>query len=82
MSKSSNMEAYLHTLQPTRSTAMAQGKCVVCGGDASTFKDDISAKEYTISGLCQECQDIAFAPYDEEEEDPCNEQDWRADRWE
>jgi len=74
------MEAYLHTLQPTRSTAMAQGKCVSCGGDASEFKDDISAKEYTISGLCQECQDEAFAPYDEEEEDPCNEQDWRADR--
>ena len=70
------MEAYLHTLQPTRSTAMAQGKCVVCGGDAIEFKDDISAKEYTISGLCQECQDEAF----EEEEDPCNEQDWRADR--
>jgi len=55
---------------------MAQGKCVVCGGDASTFKDDISAKEYTISGLCQECQDEAF----EEEEDQYNEQDWRADR--
>ena len=70
------MEAYLHTLQPTRSTAMAQGKCVVCGGDASEFKDDISAKEYTISGLCQQCQDEVF----EEEEDPCNEQDWRADR--
>ena len=74
------MEEYLHTLQPTRSTAMAAKKCVVCAGDASEFKDEISAKEYTISGLCQECQDIAFAPYDEEEEDPCNEQDWRADR--
>jgi hypothetical protein len=48
---------------------MAAKKCVVCAGDASEFKDDISAKEYTISGLCQECQDEAFAPYDEDEED-------------
>ena len=67
MTKSIEMEEYLHTLQPTRSTAMAQAKCVVCGGGAMEFNDDISAKEYTISGLCQECQDEAFAPYDEEE---------------
>ena len=74
------IEAYLHTLQPTRATAMANQQCVVCGCHAGWFKDDISAKEYTISGLCQSCQDEAFAPYDEEEEDPCNEQDWRNDR--
>ena len=67
MTKSIEMEEYLHTLQPTRSTAMANQQCVVCGGGAMEFKDDISAKEYTISGLCQECQDEAFAPYDEEE---------------
>jgi len=24
------------------------------------FKDDLSAKEYLISGLCQECQDSVF----------------------
>lgn len=28
--------------------------------DASTFRDDLSRKEYTISGLCQECQDDIF----------------------
>ena len=70
------MEAYLVGLAPNRHTAMAQGKCVLCAADASTFKDDISAKEYTISGLCQECQDEAF----DEEEDQFNDQDWRADR--
>jgi uncharacterized CHY-type Zn-finger protein len=74
--KSPEMEAYLHTLQPTRATAMANQQCVVCGCLAGWFKDDISAKEYTISGLCQSCQDEAF----DEEEDQCNEQDWRADR--
>jgi hypothetical protein len=29
------------------------------------FKDEISAVEYGISGMCQACQDIAFAPTEE-----------------
>ncbi len=81
MSKSPQIEAYLSTIIPHRELYMSHQRCVSCGCHADSFKDDISAKEYTISGLCQECQDEAFAPYDEEEEeDPCNEQDWRADR--
>lgn len=35
-------------------------KCTFCGQDAKEFKDDISEKEYHISGLCQECQDDVF----------------------
>lgn len=31
-----------------------------CGGPATEFKDGLSRKEYTISGLCQNCQDIVF----------------------
>lgn len=31
-----------------------------CGGRADKFKDAASAREYTISGLCQECQDKFF----------------------
>jgi hypothetical protein len=31
-----------------------------CGGNATEFKDAISAKEYSISGLCQKCQDSFF----------------------
>lgn len=31
-----------------------------CGGPASIFDNDLSAKEYTISGLCQKCQDRVF----------------------
>lgn len=32
-----------------------------CGGPASQFKDDLSRREYQISGLCQKCQDEVFA---------------------
>lgn len=35
-------------------------KCVMCGGDASEFKDELSKKEYRISGMCQKCQDDFF----------------------
>jgi len=31
-----------------------------CGGPANEFKDEISRHEYTISGLCQKCQDSIF----------------------
>ena len=34
--------------------------CVFCGKEAKTFRDDLSLKEYTISGLCQSCQDDVF----------------------
>jgi hypothetical protein len=29
--------------------------------EAFMFRDSISAEEYTISGLCQACQDVLFA---------------------
>jgi hypothetical protein len=37
-----------------------QDKCCSCGGPATEFKDDISRREFSISGLCQTCQDGVF----------------------
>jgi hypothetical protein len=31
-----------------------------CGGPATSFKDNLSQREYSISGLCQKCQDKFF----------------------
>ena len=31
-----------------------------CGKPTRGFRDDLYAKEYTISGLCQSCQDEVF----------------------
>lgn len=38
------------------------GICVACHGPVKEddFKTRISQKEYTISGMCQECQDKTF----------------------
>ena len=34
--------------------------CVTCGGAARKFRNELSEKEYTISGMCQPCQDFTF----------------------
>jgi hypothetical protein len=41
--------------------------CVACGKPAVEFSDELSRREFSISGLCQECQDRIFN-YDEEDE--------------
>jgi hypothetical protein len=39
------------------------GECPTCGKRGLLdFRDDLSRREHDISGLCQDCQDIYFAP--------------------
>jgi len=42
--------------------AKEKGICVTCGTkiEMGDFKDQLSIKEYGISGLCQKCQDDTF----------------------
>jgi hypothetical protein len=40
--------------------AKAGVQCVSCGKAATEFRDQLSRKEYGISGLCQACQDEIF----------------------
>ena len=35
-------------------------KLIIMSDDPSTFKDQLSYKEFTISGMCQQCQDDIF----------------------
>lgn len=44
----------------SRVGAVAEASCVTCSGEASEFRDSLSQKEYTISGMCQTCQDSVF----------------------
>lgn len=50
-----------------RRESIRQGICPMCNEPADVFRDSLSRKEYMISGLCQGCQDIAFAEPDDEE---------------
>ena len=47
-----------------RTTAIHNNMCIKppigCGKPITGFKDALSEKEYTISGLCQACQDSVF----------------------
>ena len=45
----------------SRTLAVAGKSCVSCGKPATDFRDDLSRKEFGISGLCQRCQDEFFA---------------------
>ena len=43
-----------------RKRVVALAGCIQCNDDALSFKDDLSRREYEISGLCQTCQDNFF----------------------
>lgn len=43
-----------------------EGYCNWCGKKCGVFKDELSRREYSISALCQECQDKIFIDPDEE----------------
>lgn len=36
------------------------GKCPFCKKEVGEFRDALSRKEFSISGLCQKCQDKVF----------------------
>lgn len=44
----------------TRSESIASNTCATCGGEAKEFCDELSQKEYSISGMCQKCQDEVY----------------------
>jgi hypothetical protein len=44
----------------SRVGAVHEASCVMCGGEARVFRDDLSRKEYAISAMCQDCQDKVF----------------------
>ena len=56
-----------------RATVIKEGKCLTCDEahdlKATSFRDDISRKEYSISGMCQCCQDDVFGVSDEDDDE-------------
>ena len=66
-----------------RRGCIEEGICLTCedahGIKATSFRDDISRKEYSISAMCQSCQDDVFGVSDlEPDEDPWDNQ-WADD---
>jgi len=61
-----------------RVQTIAGGDCISCDEardlKATSFRDDISRKEYSISGMCQSCQDDLFG-MDEADDEPDEDED-------
>jgi len=56
-----SLESLMSTiLLVNRNTKIANSKCVFCNQPAVQFNDDLSRREYAISGLCQSCQNRVF----------------------
>lgn len=65
MVKSQSMTNFLDGMSQamygrSRSESIAQRICVMCGEQAVLFSDELSVKEFYISGMCQKCQDSVF----------------------
>lgn len=43
--------------------------CWACDGPSTEFRDALSKREHALSGTCQSCQDIMFAPTPEDGEE-------------
>ena len=50
-----------------RRSYIRAGKCVMTGEDAGPFRDELSEREYMISGLGQEAQDKIFGSDEDDE---------------
>ncbi len=61
--KSKKIEELLTEINPrkvNREETIRRGVCTWCGDHVGEFRDELSIKEYTISGFCQKCQDDTF----------------------
>ena len=63
--KSPEMKKFLGNMSQNafgrkRSDCLEERVCVTCGETATEFKDELSEKEFSISGMCQKCQDEIF----------------------
>jgi len=67
MERSKEVQSFLDTFTKkafgrSQTEAKEKNLCVTCGKPIKMedFKDQLSIKEYEISGLCQKCQDDTF----------------------
>ena len=71
--KHHDIENLINALNPTghnHKKSITNNTCSWCGKPATNFRDTLSAKEYTISGFCQSCQDKTFGTPEDEDELP------------
>lgn len=58
--KTQEMKDFIEGVFPGTAKAIAENKCPLCKKLIGEFRNEISKKEYGISGICQKCQDKVF----------------------
>lgn len=63
--KSPKIEKFLNDVIGASRRDHIKANCCIppplgCGKPATHFKDELSRKEFSISGLCQDCQDAIY----------------------
>ena len=76
----------IFALFPDAADAVIRGECIPCGSTKirdCDFRDEISKREYSVSGMCQSCQDEIFQSDSEAEQGEDWQDDWNnpASRW-
>lgn len=59
--KSQEVRDAIEELFPGTAKAIDEKKCPLCKQPIGEFKNELSKKEYLISGMCQKCQDEVFS---------------------
>ena len=63
------VEVFMRKAFPEEMKNRDEGKCPFCGkviDPEKEFRDELSKREFKISGLCQKCQDEVFTEPEEE----------------
>ena len=59
--KSKGIEDFITSIAgKSRQDAYDLGECMTCDRGIRGFRDALSTKEYSSSGMCQQCQDKVF----------------------
>lgn len=59
--KSEGIDSFITKISgKNRIKTISENECMTCLGEADYFRDELSKKEYRISGMCQDCQDRVF----------------------
>jgi hypothetical protein len=59
--KSPEIDAFISAIMGRdRGATIRANVCMFCGQPVTGFRNEISKREFSISGLCQSCQDKTF----------------------
>ncbi len=58
----------IFAMMPELADRIIRGECTYCANPLTPFTDELSKKEYSVSGMCQSCQDRIYADCAEEED--------------